>query len=305
MPRTPVAAIVGPTAVGKTGVSLKVAEKLNAEIVSVDSMQIYRGMDIGTAKATPAERERVPHHLLDLKDPSEEVTVAEYRDLARGAIGDIQNRGKLPLLVGGSGLYFRAVVDDLVFPPRSDEVRTALEDAADSLGPETLHAQLAEIDPRAAAKIEPGNARRTIRALEAIELTGRPFSDNDAWDAYASIYELRVAGLTRPRNDLYRRIEERVDAMLAVGLAGEARSLVDPGRTARQALGYRQILEMPDASSDELRAEIVRATKRFARRQESWFKADPRVTWFEAKDPDLPDGLLDYFAASRSSIEGA
>lgn len=299
-----VAAIVGPTAVGKTGVSLEVAERLGAEIVSIDSMQIYRGMDIGTAKASATDRARVPHHLIDLKDPSDEVTVAEFRDLAREAIAEIQTRGKLPLLVGGSGLYFRAVVDDLVFPPRSAQVRTALESAVDSLGPESLHAQLAEIDPKAAAKIEPTNARRTIRALEAIELTGRPFSDNDAWDAYESIYELRVAGLQRPRDELYRRIEQRVDAMLAAGLEAEAKSLTNPSRTAQQALGYRQILEMTAAGAS-VHEEIVRGTKHFARRQESWFRADPRITWFDATGADVPEEVAAYLSARRSSIEGA
>lgn len=298
MARTPVAAIVGPTAVGKTEVSLAVAASLDAEIVSVDSMQIYRGMDIGTAKATPAQRERVPHHLLDLKDPSEEVTVAEFRDIARAAIADISSRGRLPLLVGGSGLYFRAVVDDLDFPPRSLEVRATLAQEAEALGAVALHARLAQIDPKAAAKIEPGNARRTIRALEAIEITGHLFSDNDAWESYESVYDLRVAGLARERIKLYPRIEARVDAMLSAGIVAEARSLVNPGRTARQALGYRQILDMPDASEDGLRAEIVRATKRFARRQESWFRADPRVTWFEANDPDVVRAVADHLAPS-------
>lgn len=298
MARTPVAAIVGPTAVGKTEVSLAVAASLDAEIVSVDSMQIYRGMDIGTAKATPAQRERVPHHLLDLKDPSEEVTVAEFRDIARAAIADISSRGRLPLLVGGSGLYFRAVVDDLDFPPRSLEVRATLAQEAEALGAVALHARLAQIDPKAAAKIEPGNARRTIRALEAIEITGHLFSDNDAWESYESVYDLRVAGLARERIKLYPRIEARVDAMLSAGIVAEARSLVNPGRTARQALGYRQILDMPDASEDGLRAEIVRATKRFARRQESWFRADPRVTWFEANDPDVVRAVAGHLAPS-------
>lgn len=304
MAKVPVAALVGATAVGKTELSLVLAEKLDAEIVSVDSMQIYRGMDIGTAKPSTSERNRVSHHLLDLKDPSEEVTVAEFRTLARGAIADIHERGRLPLLVGGSGLYFRAVVDALDFPPRSLEVRAALEAEADSIGPEALHGRLETLDPAAAAKIEPGNARRTIRALEAIEITGRPFSENDTWDAYKSVYELRVAGLARERAELYARIEERVDAMLSAGLVAEAKSLENPGRTARQALGYRQILEMPEAAEDELRVEIARATKRFARRQESWFRADPRVMWFEVTDEKLEEVLMRHFAPRQSPVEG-
>ncbi|MDQ3964456.1 MAG: tRNA (adenosine(37)-N6)-dimethylallyltransferase MiaA [Actinomycetota bacterium] len=305
MPDTRVGAIVGPTAVGKSEVSLAVAEKLGAEIVSVDSMQVYRGMDVGTAKVTPQERRGIPHHLLDLKDPSEEVTVAEFRDLARAAIADISGRGKLPLLVGGSGLYFRAVVDDLDFPARSTDVRATLEQEAETLGAEVLHARLSEIDPKAAAKIEPGNARRTIRALEAIEVTGRLFSDNDAWDTYVSVYDLRVAGLTRSRDDLFARIEKRIDAMLSDGLEAEAKALVNPSRTARQALGYRQILDMADAPVSDVRDEIVRATKRFARRQESWFKADPRVRWLPADATDVSETVADHLASSNSWIEGA
>ncbi len=305
MPDTRVGAIVGPTAVGKSEVSLAVAEKLGAEIVSVDSMQVYRGMDVGTAKVTPQERRGIPHHLLDLKDPSEEVTVAEFRDLARAAIADISGRGKLPLLVGGSGLYFRAVVDDLDFPARSTDVRATLEQEAETLGAEVLHARLSEIDPKAAAKIEPGNARRTIRALEAIEVTGRLFSDNDAWDTYVSVYDLRVAGLTRSRDDLFARIEKRIDAMLSDGLEAEAKALVNPSRTARQALGYRQILDMAVAPVSDVRDEIVRATKRFARRQESWFKADPRVRWLPADATDVSETVADHLASSNSWIEGA
>ncbi|MDQ4064425.1 MAG: tRNA (adenosine(37)-N6)-dimethylallyltransferase MiaA [Actinomycetota bacterium] len=291
-----VAAIVGPTAVGKTELSLVIAEQLDAEIVSTDSMQVYRGMDIGTAKPTAAERERTPHHLLNLFDPSEEVTVAAFQDLARAAIDDIHARGRLPLLVGGSGLYFRAVVDDLKFPPRDPQLRAALEAEADESGAETLHARLSAVDPQGASKIEPGNARRTIRALEVIELTGRPFSDNDSWDRYESIYDLRVAGLTRNRAELYARIEARVRQMISDGLIEEARSLQDPGRTARQALGYRQILDHPAMSEEDLVRDITHATKRFARRQESWFRADPRVEWFEAGIPDLVERVRKYLA---------
>lgn len=278
-----VAAVVGPTAVGKTELSLEVAERLDAEIVSVDSMQIYVGMDIGTAKVGEAERARVPHHLLDLRTPDHELTVAEFQALARAAIDDIAGRGKMPLLVGGSGLYLRAVIDELSFPPRSPTVRSSLEAEADELGSEALHARLVELDPVAAGRIEPGNARRSIRALEVIEITGRPFSDNDSWERYESIYDIRIAGVTRARTELYRRIEERVHAMGVAGLVEEARALeAKMGRTARQALGYKQILDDPEASPETLRDAIVRATKRFARRQESWFRADPRVVWFDA-----------------------
>ena len=300
MPDLRVAAIVGPTAVGKTELSLELAERLDAEIVSVDSMQIYVGMDIGTAKVGKAERDRVHHHLLDLRTPDHELTVAEFQALARAAINDIAGRGKTPLLVGGSGLYFRAAIDELSFPPRSAIVRSSLEAEADELGPEALHARLAELDPVAARKIDPGNARRSIRALEVIEITGRPFSDNDSWERYESIYDVRIAGVTGPRSELYQRIEARVEAMLAAGLVDEARGLEGSlGRTARQALGYKQILDAPEASMDQLRDAIVRATKRFARRQEAWFRADPRVTWFDA-DAAGVDEITGFFTGPHA-----
>jgi tRNA dimethylallyltransferase len=294
-----VAAIVGPTAVGKTEIALHVAERLGAEIVSVDSMQVYRGMDVGTAKATAQERERVRHHLLDMFEPNEDVSVAEFQRLARRAIDAIHERKRLPLLVGGSGLYFRAVVDDLNIPPRSDEVRAELEAELDDVGAEAMYARLRAADPAAADRIEPANARRIVRALEVIELTGRPFSDNDSWDRYESIYDLKVVGLTRPREELFERIEQRVSDMLRDGLLTEAQQLMvlGAGLTARQALGYRQILEAESgATLQEVTTEIVRATKRFARRQESWFRADPRVVWVEAGKPGSLSNVAGYLA---------
>ena len=281
---TRVAAIVGATAVGKTELSLRIAEELGAEIVSVDSMQVYRGMDIGTAKPDSEMRERVPHHMLDVCHPSHDITVAEFQDGARNAIAGISERGRVPILVGGSGLYYRAIVDELSFPPRQDEVRKRLEDEVEELGPEALFARLQELDPTAASKIEPGNARRTVRALEVIAITGRPFSENVTWNTYESIYDLTAIGVTRPRDELYERIGRRVDEMLGLGLVDEVERVETGGmsRTARQALGYRQVLEL---EPDEVRDEIVRATKRFARRQESWFRADPRIEWFDLSEP--------------------
>ena len=293
---TKVAAIVGPTAVGKTAVSLEVAESLGAEIVSVDSMQIYRGMDVGTAKPSRQEMDRVPHHLVDLRDPDHELTVAEFQELGRAAIEDIDRRGALPLLVGGSGLYFRALVDDLEFPPRSEAVRRGLEAEAEELGAEALYERLRGADPVAAARIEPGNVRRIVRALEVIEITGAPFSDNVTWDRYDSRYELAVAGLERDRAELHGRIDDRVAAMLAGGLPDEVERLrrARPGRTAAQALGYRQILEgVPDPHD-----AISKATRRYARRQVSWFKADPRVRWFDAAAPDLGPRLAAFFRSA-------
>ena len=299
---TKVAAIVGPTAVGKSSAALTVAETLGAEIVSVDSMQIYRGLDIGTDKVDAEARRRVPHHMLDLKDPSDDVTVSEFRDLARDAIADISSRGKLPLLVGGSGLYFRAIVDDLRFPPTSAAVRERLTEEVKAVGTESMHKQLSEVDPAAAEKIEPNNARRIVRALEVIELTGQPFSSNTSWGDYESRYRLAVAGLTLERSTLFERIESRIDQMFSRGLVAEASELGEVSQTARQALGYKQILDSPQADDSDLKTEIVRGTKRFARRQESWFRNDPRIHWFDAADVGLEVGLVDFF---RSRLDVA
>jgi tRNA dimethylallyltransferase len=293
-----VAAIVGPTAVGKTEVSIEVARALDAEIVSVDSMQVYRGMDAGTAKPGADQRAAVPHHLVDIAEPAHDLTVAEFQERGRRAIDDIAARGRIPLLVGGSGLYLRALVDDLDFPPRSDEVRAALEREVDTLGPQELHARLRARDPDAAARIEPGNARRTVRALEVIAITGRRFSENRSWDEYRSVYDLAIVGLARSREELSARIAARVDTMLDRGLREEARDLEQRGmsRTARQALGYRQVLDAPsDAAREEIRDAVVRATARFARRQMSWWRADPRIVWHDADESGLAGTLVAHF----------
>jgi tRNA dimethylallyltransferase len=297
--RVKVAAIVGPTAAGKSEVAVVVAEQLGAEIVSVDSMQIYRGLDAGTAKPSAGLRGRVPHHLIDVLDPSHGLTVAEYQGLARAAVADIAARGNLPLLVGGAGLYFRAVVDDLEFPPHAGPVRSRVEDLGRRLGHEGLHARLRELDPVAAERIDGRNVRRIVRALEVIELTGRRFSDSDRMHEYRSIYDLAAAGLTRSRDALHQRIEARVDEMLVRGLSAEARDLAGRGlgATARQALGYRQVLEAPAAGREELRELIIVATRRYARRQESWFRSDPRIQWFGAGRADLAARLVDHFTA--------
>lgn len=290
-------ALVGPTAVGKSAVAVEIAPELGAEIVSIDSMQVYEGMDIGTDKAAPALRARVTHHLLEVAPASREVTVAEFQSLGRAAIADIASRSRLPFLVGGSGLYFRAVVDHFEFPERASSVRRALEEELRRVGARTLHAKLARVDPVAAARIEPTNSRRTVRALEAIEVTGRPFSDSYTWGRYESVYDLRVAGITLPREVLYERVVARVERMLRAGLVEEVRGLqeVGIGPTARQALGYRQVLEAPsDATRDELKAAIVSATKRLVRRQESWFRSDPRIRWFDGAAEGLTRDLVAY-----------
>jgi tRNA dimethylallyltransferase len=294
-----VAALVGPTAAGKSELAVTVAERLGGEIVSVDSMQIYRGMDIGTAKPDAELRGRVRHHLLDLFPVSHDLTVAEYQALGRAAIDDIVTRGRLPLLVGGSGLYYRAIVDDFEFPPRNDEVRARLEADAERVGPGALHDRLRAVDAVAATKIDPANVRRTVRALEVVELTGRPFSEGaTVWHRYESRYQLKAAGIARERAELRARIAARVDGMLAAGLIEEVKAVAGEGisRTARQALGYRQVLEA-DSVNDvgALRSEIVQATVRFARRQESWFNSDKRINWFDPARPDIVAALCSHF----------
>lgn len=280
-----VLAVVGPTATGKTDLSLEVAGSLDAEIVSIDSTLIYRGMDIGTDKPTPEQQACVPHHLVDVVDPNETVTVAQFQRWARVAIDGILSRGKTPLLAGGSGLYFRAVVDPLEFPRTDPDVRARLSETDQSA--ESLHKQLAAMDPEAAASIEPANVRRTIRALEVITITGRKFSSyRTSWDRYESIYDLEVVGLDLPRDELDARIEQRVDRHLAEGLLDEVESLVRRGvkssATSVQALGYAQLIAYLDGqiSMEDARRLIINRTRRFARRQWSWFRADPRVRWF-------------------------
>ncbi len=280
----PVLAVVGPTASGKTGLALDVAERLDAEIVSADAMLVYRGMDIGTAKPSPAERARVPHHLVDVVDPSEEFSVARFQPLARAAVADVLARGRVPLLVGGSGLYFHAVVDDFAFPPTDPSVRARLEAEAGRTGPAALYARLAAADPAAASRIQPGNLRRTVRALEVIELTGRPFSSfRAAMDAPVSRYELTVVGLDPGREALRRRVAERVAAMVEAGLVAEVRRLAATplSRTARQALGYKELLDAFEQGGQVEAAvqQIVARTRAYARRQLAWFRRDPRIRW--------------------------
>lgn len=285
----PVIAVVGPTAAGKSAAAIDLARASDrdVEIVAADAFTIYRGMDIATAKPDAAVRDEVPHHLIDVLDPSEDATVAWFQQRARGVIDEVHARGAVPVLVGGSGLYFRAVVDDLRFPPTDPDVRDAIEEryAGD---PAAAHAYLERLDPAAAAKIEPENLRRSVRALEVIELTGERFSSfADAWDEHRSIYpDLQVWGVDLPTEELKARITDRVEAMLDAGLVDEARRLAagDLSRTARQAIGYAEAWaylrgEIPD---EQLGEEIARRTWRYARRQRGWFRRDPRIRWVEA-----------------------
>lgn len=267
---------------------MEVALALGAEIVSIDSAQVYRGMDVGTAKPSKEDRRRVPHHLIDIRDPGESVSVAEFQAHARDSIAGISQQGRTPLLVGGSGLYFRAVVDPFEFPSSDPEIRAHLEAEGEELGAPAMYERLVQVDPKAAARIQPANLRRVVRALEVMEMTGREFSSfRSSFDTYESIYSLVVIGLTRPIEELDRRIDDRVDEMFRTGLLAEVESLSRSGLreslTSVQALGYAQVLRYLDGeiSVEEAAEETKRRTRRFARRQLSWFRSDPRVTWFE------------------------
>lgn len=291
-------ALVGPTAIGKTEASIELARRLDAEVVAIDSTTVYRGMDVGTAKPTAEERAAVPHHLIDVADPMDPFSVAEFQRLARAALRTIAARGRPALLVGGSGLYFRAVVDDLEFPGTDVGVRAELEAEAVALGPSALHERLTDMDPLAAAKIEPSNARRTIRALEVAAVTGRPFSSYaEAWARYPTD-RVRAAGVTMPPEALRRRIEERAREQLSGTLLEETRSLLDRGfgpfLTSSQAIGYLEAAEhlRGSLSFEEALQRMARRTKNLARRQLAWFRRDPRIRWFEAGEDGAP-GVVD------------
>ena len=289
-----VLAVVGPTATGKSELGVTLAERLCGEVVNADSMQLYRGMDIGTAKPGPAERRGLPHHLLDVWDVTERASVAEYQRLARAAIDAVLGRGRLPVLVGGSGLYVRAALDHLDFPGTDPALRARLEAELAAAGPAALHARLSQVDPAAAREILPSNGRRLVRALEVVELTGRPFAA--ILPAPAPVYDAVQIGLDR--SDVDGRVGVRVDRMWAADFVGEVRALAErglrEGPTASRALGYQQVLAALDGRYDEAtaRAETVRATRRFVRRQRSWFRRDPRVRWVDAARPDLADAVL-------------
>lgn len=303
----PFLALVGPTASGKTEAAVLVAEALGAEILSVDSMQVYRGMDVGTAKPTAEQRARVPHHLLDLVDPSEAFSVAAFQAAAREAVDDVRRRGPRPLLVGGSGLYLRAVVDRLEFPGTESDVRGDLEEEAAAVGAERMHGRLAEMDPVAASKIEPANVRRTVRALEVAAITGRPFSSYAAaWDSYPPD-RVRAVGVRLTPEQLSTRAEQRVQEMLAAGWIDEVQRLVAAGfggwLTSTQAIGYAELarhLAGELGLEDAVRQTVTR-TRHLARRQMAWFRRDPRIRWFDADD----DGAASVVDDLVAYLEGA
>ncbi|GAA0800520.1 tRNA dimethylallyltransferase [Spirilliplanes yamanashiensis] len=291
-----VVAVVGPTAAGKSDLSIALAHALDGEVVNCDSMQLYRGMDIGTAKLTPAERRGVRHHLLDVWDVTEPASVAAYQRLARAAVDDILARGRTPLLVGGSGLYVRAVLEEFSFPGTDAGLRARLEAELAAAGPAPLHSRLARLDADAAAKILPSNGRRIVRALEVVELTGAPFAASlpEPTPHYPSVQ----LGVDRDPAGLDDRVDRRVDVMWAAGLVGEVRELerhgLRDGRTARAALGYQQVLAFlaGELTEEQARAETKLATRRFVRRQRKWFRRDPRIHWLDGAATDLTGAAL-------------
>jgi len=287
----PVVAVVGATAAGKSGLSLDLAEALGGEVVNTDAMQLYRGMDIGTAKLPVAERRGIPHHLLDVLEVTEPASVAEFQGQARAVIAEVRGRGRTPVLVGGSALYTRAVLDEFAFPGTDPEVRARLEAELADVGSAVLHHRLAEVDPEAAANILVENGRRVVRALEVVELTGRPFSATLPTLTYADPRTVQV-GVDIDRPTLDARIEQRVDEMFETGLVAEVEALLArglaEGRTASRAIGYPEVAAhlAGELSLDEARERTVIATRRFARRQDAWFRKDPRITWVRFDDPD-------------------
>jgi tRNA dimethylallyltransferase len=290
-------AIVGPTATGKSDLGIALAERLGGEVVNTDAAQLYRGMDIGTAKVTEAERARIPHHLLDVLDVTETASVAEYQKQARAIVEGLIEAGTTPVLVGGSGLYVQAVLDDLEFPGTDPDIRARLEDELAVVGTALLHERLGALDPVAAGAILPTNGRRIVRALEVIELTGRPFSATMPKPGPAR-YGAVLIGLDREPSELDERIDARVTRMFGAGFADEVRALeqqgLRDGLTASRALGYQQVLAAFDGEYDlaEAAALTAQGHRRFVRRQRSWFRRDKRVAWLDAGHDDLLGEVL-------------
>jgi tRNA dimethylallyltransferase len=303
--RSRVIAVVGATATGKSELAIDIALALSsrgcaAEVVNADSMQLYRGMDIGTAKLANDEQQNVPHHLLDIWRVTHAASVADYQVRARAVIDGLLAAGRVPVLVGGSGLYVRAAIDRIEFPGTDETLRAELEARLDAEGPAAMHAELRGLDPAAAAAILPTNGRRIVRALEVIRLTGAPFTAS--LPSFDSVYDVLQIGLDAPDDWLDARVDARVERMFAAGLVDEVVDLVEQGlregRTASRALGYQQVLAHLDGllTLDEARAETARATRRFVRRQRSWFRRDPRICWLSAPD-DPGKAAMDLLSA--------
>jgi tRNA dimethylallyltransferase len=289
----PLIIICGPTATGKSDLALEVAEKFNGEVINSDSMQLYRGMDIGTAKLTVEERRGIPHHLLDILTVDQDASVAQYQGLARAAVDEIRERGKSAIIVGGTGLYIKSIIDEMNFPETDPALRKRLEDEAELLGTAELYSRLRVLDPEAAAAIEPANTRRIIRALEVIEVTGEPYSANLPSDASLRYPDALHFGLAMERANLAPRIEARVHRMFEQGLVDEVRNLIDQGllegTTAQRAIGYAQVISFINAeiSLEQAIEETIIATRQYVRRQDTWFKRDQRIQWITEGQPRL------------------
>ncbi|UJW36275.1 tRNA (adenosine(37)-N6)-dimethylallyltransferase MiaA [Saccharothrix sp. AJ9571] len=299
-------AVVGPTATGKSELAVTLALALGGEVINADAMQLYRGMDIGTAKVTAEERRGVPHHLLDVLDVTETASVAAYQRDARACAERLIAEGKVPVFAGGSGLYVQAIVDELRFPGTDPAVRERLDAEAAEVGAAVLHDRLARADPQAAAAILPTNTRRIVRALEVIEITGEPFSANLPQPGEPR-YGTTLIGVDREVAELDARVDLRVERMFAAGLAEEVRELerhgLREGKTASRALGYQQVLEHGD-DLETAAAATAQATRRFVRRQRSWFRRNKRIHWVPGAAPDLADRVLELVAGQGKDQAG-
>lgn len=308
MDPAPLVAVVGATATGKSDLAIALAQHLGGEIVNADALQLYRGMDIGTAKVPPRERQGIPHHQLDVLAVTEEASVAAYQREARAAVTGIRERGRVPILVGGSGLYVRAALDDIEFPPTDPAVRGRIEHRGHRIGTRALHAELARIDPDSAGIIGEGDLRRIVRALEVGELTGRPYTAFLPRPVHHDPSTVQI-GLRLERAGLHERISQRVHRMVEQGLLAEVRGLreqgLDQGRTARRAIGYEQALAVLDGTMDcgaAIESTVV-GTRRLVRKQDTWFRRDLRVRWIDASQPasQLREAALDQIALARAN----
>ncbi|MEY2841102.1 MAG: hypothetical protein RLY74_243 [Actinomycetota bacterium] len=297
--------VVGATATGKSDLAIELAERLHGEIINADSMQLYKGMNIGTAKLSIEERRGIVHHLIDILDLTEESSVAQYQTLARAKIDELEAKGVPTIVVGGTGLYVKAILDELNFPERNEDVRARLQREAEYIGTQAMHAKLAKLDPAAAAAIPAQNSRRVIRALEVIELTGKPFTANLPREGSSRYPNAKQFGLVMDREKLTQKISNRVEMMWERGFVAEVKELLSrglrEGKTARAGLGYSQIIRFLDGeiSEAEAKEDTKRATRQYARRQETWFSRDFRITWLKGSIEERLEKITSTIISNR------